>query len=156
MKKIIGLKPTTIIEIISALFILLFVYTGVDKFVAFGTLKFTLKEYPIISSMPVPIAWGLPLSELVVSLLLFIPRMRLLGLYCFLILMTGFTIYVGYMLVFSPKLPCTCGGLLYMLNWPQHLMFNLFFVALATFAIRIYRMQGQQKKQTDNTSIVFT
>jgi putative oxidoreductase len=161
MKKIIGLKPATIIEIISALFILLFVYTSVDKFVAFGTLKFALKKfalkgYPIIGAMPGLIAWGLPITELVISLLLFMPRTRELGLHSFLIIMTIFTLYVGYMLIFSPKLPCTCGGLLYMLSWPQHLMFNLFFVALATLAIRIYKIQGHQKKETETAPVIFT
>jgi putative oxidoreductase len=156
MKKIIGLKPATIIDIISALFILLFVYTAINKFMAMNTLKFVLKDYPLIGGMPTLFAWTLPITELIVTLWLFIPRFRLLGLYSSLALMTAFTLYLSYMLTFTTKLPCTCGGMLQKLSWPQHLMFNIFFIALATIAIKLYRKRGKQKEETEITPIAFT
>lgn len=129
----------TIVEIIASLFILLFAYTGINKFIAIDTLKGTLKEYPIIGDMPVLIAWGLPVIELLVSVLLFIPRTKLLGLYSAMALMISFTLYLGYMLVFTPKLPCTCGGMLQQLSWTQHLIFNLLFIVLSVCGLLLYK-----------------
>jgi len=39
------------------------------------------------------------------------------------------------------------------LNWPQHLIFNLFFILLAAIAIKMYK---KQKKETEERIIVFT
>jgi hypothetical protein len=35
------------------------------------------------------------------------------------------------MLLFTPKLPCSCGGVLKNLSWKEHLMFNFCFTAIA-------------------------
>jgi len=141
------------IDIISSLFILLFVYTAINKFIDINTLKFILKDYPLIGTMPVFIAWALPFTELIVVLLLFFPPTRLWGLYASLLLMSSFTLYLGYMLASTTKLPCTCGGMLQQLNWSQHLIFNLFFILLAAIAIKMYK---KQKKETEERIIVFT
>jgi hypothetical protein len=146
----------TIVEVISALFILLFVYTGINKFIALNTLQYVLKEYPLIGNFPTAVAWGLPLIELFVAALLFIPKTRLRGLYASLILMTGFTAYLSYMLVFTPKLPCTCGGLLQKLSWPQHLIFNILFVLLSIIAIRLRRRNNDQSRNTEAPAVIFT
>lgn len=121
--------------IVSALFILLFVYTGISKLQNWSTLSFVLKSYPLIGDYASLVATGLPVTELVVSALLFIPRTRRIGLWASLVLMSLFTVYLVYMLLFTPKLPCTCGGLLEKLSWPQHLLFNLFCILLALVGI---------------------
>ncbi|MEJ0106741.1 MAG: MauE/DoxX family redox-associated membrane protein [Bacteroidota bacterium] len=98
-------------DIIAALFILLFSYTAINKYVAMDTLKYVLSEYPLIGKQFAPIiAWGLPIVEIIVVVLLFMPRTRLLGLYSSLLLMTAFTLYLIYMLAFTDKRGCTCGG----------------------------------------------
>jgi putative oxidoreductase len=119
------ISRTTGIDIISSLFILLFVYTAISKLYVFKDVKIILKEYPLIGGVSDFVAWSLPISELVIALFLFIPRLRLLGLYGALALMTAFTAYLAYMLSFTTKLPCTCGGFLKELGWPQHLIFNI-------------------------------
>lgn len=53
-----------IFEIVAALHLLLFIYTGVNKFLALDDLRFVLKQYPLIGSFPEIIAWGVPLIEL--------------------------------------------------------------------------------------------
>jgi len=138
-------KARTIVEIIAALFILLFVYTAINKIIAYPTLKLVLKDYPLISNFYEAIAWGLPAVELVTASLLFIPRLKLAGLYASLGLMSAFTVYLGYMLIFTPKLPCTCGGMLQKLSWPQHLIFNLLFILLAASAIRLKTKIGKYR-----------
>jgi putative oxidoreductase len=149
-------KRTTIVEVISALFILLFVYTAINKFLVLKDLKYVLKDFPLIGSFPQVITWGLPISESIIALLLFIPRTKLSGLYGSLVMMTAFTFYLGYMLVFTPKLPCTCGGMLQKLSWPQHLIFNIVFVFLAIVSILLYKKQQVTREITETPLVIFT
>jgi putative oxidoreductase len=143
-RKAFHISKATAIEIISALFILLFVYTALSKFLEFANFKNVLGNSPLLSSYNIQVAWTLPIVELTVSLLLFAPRTRLLGLYSSLLLMTLFTVYIGYMLAFTPNLPCSCGGVLKDMTWSQHLIFNLFFTLLATTAIWMTKKRRRQ------------
>jgi hypothetical protein len=55
-------------------------------------------------------------------------------------LMSLFTIYTILVLShFYDYVPCSCGGVIRRLTWPQHLFFNLFFVALSTLGIILQR-----------------
>lgn len=129
------MKRRVIPEVISAIFIFLFVYTAFSKVFTFHLFTQTLKETPLIGGMAVYIAISLPIIELLVSLLLIIPRTRRLGLYSAFALMLGFTIYIGYMIAFTPHRPCTCGGVIEKMTWTQHLLFNVVFTLLALTAI---------------------
>jgi putative oxidoreductase len=105
--RFVEMKRNKIVEVISALFILLFVYTATSKLIWINDLKDVLVKYPLIGNFSNLVAWGLPIVELFVALLLFIPATRLKGFFASLILMTGFTLYLIYMLLFTPNLPCT-------------------------------------------------
>src|SRR5690606_41617749 len=67
--------------------------------------------------------------------LLFIPAFRKIGLYASFILIALFTGYLTYMIVFTPDLPCSCGGVLAALSWKQHIFFNLLFILLSLTGI---------------------
>lgn len=84
------------------------------------------------------VAWAIPLIELVISGLLFIPQKRGMGLYASFALMLVFTTYLSYMILFSSHLPCSCGGVLQQMTWPQHLWFNIGFTILAAAGIRMH------------------
>jgi putative oxidoreductase len=156
-RKIFPFTRTTTIEIISALFILLFVYTGISKFLSLDSLKYVLKDYPLIGGYPIMVAWVLPTVELLIASMLFIPRTRLLGLYCSLGLMTSFTFYLIYMLMFTPKLPCTCGGMLEKLTWSQHLIFNMIFIMFALIGIWLaQKPQLNFSKEEVSDQVIFT
>lgn len=129
------MKRIAIPEIISAVFIFLFVYTALSKIFTFHLFTQTLKETPLIGGIAPFIAIALPIIELMVSLLLLIPRTRRLGFYSTFALMLVFTLYIGYMIVFTPQLPCTCGGVIEKMTWTQHLIFNVVFTLLALTAI---------------------
>jgi putative oxidoreductase len=135
------IKNMLLVEIVSALFILLFVYTGINKLLSIDSLQKVLKDYPLLSGMPILVSWVLPITELVVAALLFIRKTKLLGLYSSWILMSGFTLYLLYMFAFAKDMPCTCGGMLQKLTWNQHLIFNIFFILLATIAIVAYKRE---------------
>ena len=129
---------TTIIsvnEIISALFILLFVYTGITKLYEHHAFQFVLSQSPLIKTSAKFISWFIPIVELVMAVLLFFPFTRTLGIIVSLVLMCIFTTYIAYMIKFTPDLPCSCGGVLKQMTWRQHLVFNIFFTILASLSL---------------------
>lgn len=83
------------------------------------------------------LVWAVPISEIVTASLLPLARTRRFGLTISLILLTAFT---GYILIVMTgifgRIPCSCGGILEQMSWGQHLLFNLFFMALTFIAIR--------------------
>lgn len=125
------MKKNTVTEGIAALLILLFTYTALTKFFEFNLFVGVLRKSPLIKGYAPVVAWLLPITELVISLLLLLPATRQRGLYASSIIMTVFTLYIGYMLLFAPELPCSCGGVLQQLTWQQHLLFNIFFTVLS-------------------------
>lgn len=129
----------TIIEIISALFILLFVYTALSKLTGFANFRNTLWRSPLLKDVSTFIAYAIPITELIISLFLFIPRTWLIGFYASLALMSVFTIYIAYMLLFEKDLPCSCGGVIQNMTWTQHLFFNGFFIFLSIISIKLLR-----------------
>jgi len=133
------MKQTTIVEIIAALFILLFLYTALSKIYDYNNFRFVLAGSPMIGNISSSIAVVLPITEIIIAALLFIPKTKLFGFYGAFVLMTIFTFYIGYMIVFAPKLPCSCGGVLKLLTWKQHFIFNIFFILLALIGILIKR-----------------
>lgn len=130
-------KKTIVPNIISALFILLFVYTAITKFIEHESFRAVLSQSPLIGINSTIISWVLPILELFTATLLFIPTLRKWGFASSLILMLIFTGYITYMISFSRHLPCSCGGVVSAMTWPEHLIFNIFFTALAAIALRI-------------------
>lgn len=124
-------------EIISALLLILFLYTAASKLIDHERFVMVLKKSPLLKEVAEPVSWLVPLSELVVSLSLFVPLWRLYGFRLSLILMSLFTLYLIYMLIFTPNLPCSCGGVIRKMSWGQHLVFNVFFTALSWLGIRL-------------------
>jgi len=99
-----------------------------------------------MDNQPFPNSWtpflvfGLPSVEIATALALIFERTRLIGFYTSFVLMILFTIYITVILAhFFGYIPCSCGGVIEKLTWGQHLVFNLFFVALAFIGILLQR-----------------
>jgi uncharacterized membrane protein YphA (DoxX/SURF4 family) len=133
------LSKATIVETIAVLFIILFLYTGISKLMEHSVFKEQIAESPILKPVSYLIAWALPLLEFIVALMLIIPRWRLKGLYASLYLMIAFTIYIGTIMTFNKELPCSCGGIISLLSWNGHLLFNTIFILLAFIGVRLER-----------------
>ncbi|MDO5986534.1 MauE/DoxX family redox-associated membrane protein [Flavivirga amylovorans] len=123
------------------LFILLFVYAAVSKFLVFDEFKIQIAQSPVLTSYAIWFAWGVPVIEILISLMLVIPRFRLLALYAAFTIMIMFTSYIFIILNFSDFIPCSCGGVLEKLSWTEHLIFNTFFVILAFIGVLILSTQ---------------
>lgn len=126
---------SVLVEIISLLYIVLFVYAAFNKILDFENFQVQIAQSPLLSSFATWISWLVPILELTISVLLCIPKMRLLALYCSFSLMFMFSIYIVTMLNFSPFVPCSCGGILDNFSWNQHLIFNVIYTVIAIPAI---------------------
>jgi uncharacterized membrane protein len=134
-------------DIISALLLLLFLYTSLSKLADHETFKNVLSASPLLKPVAGIVAWLLPVTELGIVVLLFVPFLRIKGLYASFILISLFTLYLIYMIAFTPNLPCNCGGVLKLLSWPQHVFFNLFFILLSLTGILLFK---RTKKKRNN------
>ncbi len=138
-------KKRIFTEIVVVLLVILFLYTAVSKFVDFKGFTYDLNNQPFPNSLTPILKWLIPITEISIVIALLFEKVRLIGLYASLILMSLFTIYTALVLfkVFE-YVPCSCGGVIKYLSWPQHLAFNLFFVVLAYLAIKFYKDQPRQ------------
>ncbi|EKF55082.1 hypothetical protein I215_09476 [Galbibacter marinus] len=130
------------VEIISILYVVVFAFTGLTKLMEGDRFFNNLNNSPILPDMvwlSYIISWVVPTLEIVIALLIAIPRTRLKGLYSALGLMIAFTIYVVGIVFISPYAPCSCGGIITLLSWPQHLIFNVGLIILALVAIRFLK-----------------
>ena len=155
-KKLADMKRNFIIEIISSLLILLFVYTAVSKLLDYAAFKNVLNRSPFIGGKAAFVALALPITEVLVASLLFFPRSRLWGLYGSFVAMTIFTLYLAWMIMFTPNLPCSCGGVLKQMTWNQHLVFNIFFLLASLTGIVLERRRVRLKPGWELPPVVFT
>jgi hypothetical protein len=127
---------------ICLLCIFLFLYTACAKIMDHRRFLNGLHHVEVIGHFALYISWLVPLAEIVIAILLIIPRTLKGGLYSFISLMTLFTVYILSMLLWASKLPCHCGGAIEKLSWGQHVFFNLAFIALAIFALRLLKTKN--------------
>lgn len=125
------MKAVTLSAVIGYALCFLFVYASINKLLEFEYYLYDLKRSPLLSSFARSVAVLVPFSELLVATLLLFDRTRKYGLIGSVMLMALFTLYVVYVLDFTSERPCTCGGIIRELTWPQHLVFNVVWLLLA-------------------------
>jgi hypothetical protein len=133
--------------IITLLLIFLFAYTGSSKLLDGKAFAAVLEQVPFIARGAGIIAILLPLAELSIALLLLFTGTRLAGLYASLLLLSVFTVYLVYMVLFVPDLPCSCGGVISKMSWRQHVVFNAVFVVLTVIGVR------NVKRETETSNV---
>lgn len=133
--KISNATRTSIITVVSCLYIFLFVYAAVSKLLDFQNFQVQLGQSPLLSAFAVSVSIAVPLVELILVALLLFSKFRLIGLYGSYVLMTMFSAYIVIILNFSSFTPCSCGGVLEKMSWTAHLVFNIVFVLLSVTAI---------------------
>ncbi len=134
------------VEVICYAYILLFLYAASYKLFDYGYFVRQLGHSPLLKDYRDIIGWLVPASEIAISVLLFFPKTRLLGLYGCTAIMTAFTAYILYILNFAAHIPCSCGGILATMGWHDHLLFNSFFIALSLAGILLLHRPGQPKR----------
>lgn len=113
------------------LLVLLFVYTGCSKLLGHELFVNQLSQIGFMKNFAPLISFLFPVLEIAAALCIVFESPENLGFWISSLLMTGFTIYVGGMLVLKSSLPRTCGGALASMSWRQHLFFNIFFTLVS-------------------------
>ncbi len=136
-------KRQVLLECISALLIMLFLYASLSKFLDFHTFIGEMNNQPLPNSWTPFLVWFIPCTEILMCIALLFERTRLVGLYASLFFMSLFTIY-SLFIVFNyfGRIPCSCGGVIKKLTWNQHIVLNLFFVALSLSGIVLQRRKS--------------
>lgn len=132
------------INIVCFLFITMFVYAAVSKWLIFNVFVSQINKQPFDDKYTPLLVWGIPISEVIVALLMVFDRTRLSGLRigtAMMILFTGYIILIK--LHFFGKIPCACGGAISEFTWTQHLFFNLFFVITGVWSLLLVRKNKQ-------------
>src|SRR5665213_1772797 len=133
------MKKETAINIICTLLVFLFVYAAISKLTDFAGFIADMYNQPLPRFLKPILIWAVPAIELMVAALLIFDTTRLAGLYASLVLMVAFTFYTTIVLLhFFQYIPCSCGGIIKNLTWPQHFVLNLFFVLIAVIGIFKY------------------
>lgn len=136
------------VEVTRFLLILLFIYTASSKIQSFHTFHGVLIKSPLIGKhFALYVAILIPAIEIIAAVLLLFPRTTLKGFYVSTVLMGLFAFYVTYMVLFAPKLPCVCGGIIKEMSWGQHIAFNCVFFLLSLICSIRYK-DFINKKQT--------
>lgn len=131
------MKKSVVVDAISYLLVLLFTYTGVTKLLAQNSFLVQIRQHPLLHKYASVLGLAVPIAELAIVICLLVPRLRYKGLAASVILMGAFTGYVGYMISTYTRieLPCSCGGIIRMMSWRQHFIFNACFTMLALAAL---------------------
>lgn len=126
-----------VVFIICLICTFLFLFSAYEKLADHQRFYNGLSKVSIIGSKAKVISYVVPIFEVVVSILLIIPKTHKKGLYGFTILMGVFTFYIFGMWLWADKLPCFCNLIVEKLSWGEHIWFNLAFIGLAITALLI-------------------
>lgn len=122
-------------------------YTAISKLADYNLSREQMALMPLMTPIAHIIAWVLPVTEIIVAILIFIPKTRIKGLYAVTGLMILFSVYIVYMMTNYEHLPCSCGGLLQALSWKGHLIFNGVYILIGIIAIILYRKNYKEIKR---------
>lgn len=125
-----------ILNYISSILILVFIYTGLDKLVRWETSWNAFHNQPFPAHLTEVLAYAVPLCELMIALLLVFSKTRWLGLLASSLLLSVFTTYVGLIWMGAfPQVPCSCAGILDSLGWAEHFWLNIFLICLSVYGL---------------------
>lgn len=140
-------KKAILITVIRYLCLFLFVYTAYAKLVDHERFYRGLTKVYMVSNQASVISYLVPSVEILISILLIVPKTFKVGLIMFVVTMTAFTVYIISALIWEPKLPCHCGGAIEKLSWTQHIWFNIAFIILAIAALWISNINKSLKNK---------
>ncbi|WP_394355229.1 MauE/DoxX family redox-associated membrane protein [Pedobacter roseus] len=125
-------KNTLLISVISAMLIMLWVYTAISKLTDLDSFQRQLYKQHLNRRLMDTMLWFLPVAEICNSMLLIWRKTQFWGMVFSSFLMTVFTGYISLVLLgFFEKVPCSCGGILKNLSWTAHFWFNVTFLLLS-------------------------
>jgi hypothetical protein len=128
-------------EIIATLLVLLFAYTAASKLLEHVRFLFQLRLSPLpqVVAFAEILSWSVPILETGIAVILTVGiitgRFLLKGLWGSLILISLFEIYISAMFFSGKDLPCACGGIISLMSWKGHMIFNGLTIVLIVLAL---------------------
>jgi hypothetical protein len=113
----------------------LFAYSAGAKIFDLPGYRSRIGDLPLPLWIAQPLTWLLPLVEILVVVLLVIPRTRSFGLISAVSLLAVFSVYLLYLTQY-PVLSCACGGWLEQIGAGWHLSLNAGFILLGVAGLR--------------------
>ncbi|WP_346319448.1 MauE/DoxX family redox-associated membrane protein [Chitinophaga sp. YIM B06452] len=133
------------IEAVNAILIITWLHTGISKLITHVAFYIQMQQSPLFYKNALVVSYAAPILEIIIAALLIVKKTRFIGFLSSFILMAFFTFYVVYLMVNVPSLPCSCGGVVSWMNWPQHLVFNILLTGLSFVASILYRKKIKQE-----------
>ena len=132
------MKRSLLTEIGIGLLILLYSYTSTSKLVELEKFIFQMRLSPFKLMHPLApiLGYGVPILEIIITILILFPITRRLALKSSAILLSIFSVYIFVLLVSGVHLPCTCGGVISKMSWRTHLLFNLAYLMINLYCLR--------------------
>lgn len=130
------MKRQSLTRKVPILFILLWLYTALDKVIHAEKFRSELAESPYAAPYSALLSWLVPGLELMTAVLLIIPACKVIGLYASFLLMTIFTGYISLLAANENSIPCSCGGLLETLPQGVHILLDAALAFLAFAGLR--------------------
>ncbi|PZX57607.1 hypothetical protein LV84_01735 [Algoriphagus ratkowskyi] len=120
----------------STLLILLWGYTGLDKFIRWEDSRKAFHNQTFPAELAEILVYAVPTIELMIAMLLLFSFSRWWGFLASTLLLAVFTTYVGLIWVGAfPRVPCNCAGILETLGWEAHFFLNLGFILVSSFGL---------------------
>lgn len=124
-----------IVNIISFLFMVLWIYAATSKLLIYEEFQIQLSKSPFVSKYSPQLVWIIPLTEYILAGLFLFSKNLITALYSSFSFMVLFTLYIVAILNFGNSIPCSCGGIIAQLSWKEHILFNVTFILLAFIGI---------------------
>lgn len=126
------------VEAAALILAFVFAYTAIAKVYDWQATKLAMYNQVIPDWSKDLLLYGIPLVEILVALMLLIPKWRAKGFLASLILMLAFSAYVAWVWFgLAGRVPCSCGGIISSLGWGQHLVLNLGLTGLSAWGMRM-------------------
>ncbi|TXE04750.1 MauE/DoxX family redox-associated membrane protein [Algoriphagus aquimarinus] len=123
-------------KIPSALLILLWVYTGMDKLIRWEDSRKAFHNQTFPEELAEILTYAVPIIELLIAGLLLFTISRWWGYLSSILLLTVFTTYVGLIWVGAfPRVPCNCAGIINSMGWAEHFITNSMFIVVAIIGL---------------------
>ncbi|WP_316747112.1 MauE/DoxX family redox-associated membrane protein [Pedobacter gandavensis] len=132
------MKKEDVIKVVAITIACLFSYAALSKLADYEKSHGEMMNQVFPGWIAGILAWIIPAVELILAILLVIQVTSKKALWASLILLSLFTVYIAIVMtgVFG-RVPCSCGGILKNMSYGVHLIFNLFFVLLASIGLAI-------------------
>lgn len=139
------MKNIKLLDVVIFLFVLLFLYASASKLMEYDVFQAQIGKSPLIMGYSKWLAFAVPGIEIIIAFALLVPRLQLAALYASFSIMFLFSAYIAFILLFSPYVPCSCGGILSKMGWTEHLIFNLAFTLFAILGIHLNLKQPEKE-----------